>query len=78
MPRVTWQKSAEQKEKEAEFRERYGGCMIAAEVAREIRSTDGRNTNQWLSDIPYLMVGKRRHYPIEHIAAKFIREQVKP
>lgn len=76
MPRVKlgyYNKPAEQRAKEEELREKFGGAMNAKDVGWYLLGISDRQSYMlWLEDIPSIaIVGKKRRYPVEAVAKKW-------
>lgn len=69
MPRVNIGKPPFQQELEASLRSLYGGSMKASEVGREIGLTRYSEIYSFLSDTPVLMIGERKRWRVEDVAA---------
>lgn len=78
MPRVKlgyYNIPAEQRAKEQELREKFGGAMNLSDVGWYILGIKSRPEIQaWLADVPTLNITERKkRYPVEHVAAKWYR-----
>ena len=73
MPRVKYGIPPEQLELEEELRDRYGGMMTAAEVGRELGLSGPHHYNDWLRDVPAVMVNGRKRWRVARVAEKIYR-----
>jgi len=78
MPRVKlgyYNKPAEQREKEQELRDKFGGAMNLSDVGWYLLGIKSRPEIQaWLADVPALNItARKKRYPVEHVAEKWYR-----
>lgn len=70
MPRVKIGVPPEQLAIEDELRERYGGMMKALDVARELGLKHHSSYENWLSDVPHVIVNGLKKWRVKDVAEK--------
>ena len=78
MPKIKKFKPIEQEQLEEELRSRYGGMMDAKHVGVELSLNHFNSYTEWLADVPYVKVGKRKKWRVADVAEKIYRCTEKP
>lgn len=73
MPKVNFLVPPGQLEIENDLRRRYGGMMTASSIGRELGIVDHKSYEEWLNDVPFVLVNGRKRYRVAAVAEKLYR-----